>query len=522
MSRQSLVRSTGIVALSTLASRIMGFLRDMIVAAYFGASASMDGFYIAFRIPNLLRRLVAEGALTISFIPVYTEYLVKHGEDEAMVLAQKTLSILLVVLASLSALGIAFSPQIVSLFAYGFTDKAVLSLTVDLNRIMFPYLFCVGLVAFAMGVLNSHSYFFAPAFSPVLLNVGFITGAACFSRLFAQPLYGLALGVILGGLLQMALQLPYMLKTGFRMRFSLDFRHPGIRRIFRMIAPAVFGIAIYQINIFMSTLIASMLPPGSITYLYYSDRLTEVVLGVFIVSIGNVILPEMTRVTARDDLARLREIYLRSARAALFLAIPAAVALMAGGLPIVSVLFMRGRFSPLDAAMVERALFFASLGIGSIAVLRITTPTFYSLKDTRTPVISAAISFVLNISLGFLLMQTALRHAGLTLANSISSSVQVVILVVVLARRTGRLGGASLLTPVLKILAASGAMASVIVYMSGLWDWVRDPFPARLGGLALIVFMGGSVYFLCCTLLGVDEMRHLRERITGRLRRRDS
>lgn len=519
MSRQSLVRSTGIVALSTLTSRIMGFVRDMIVAAYFGASASMDGFYIAFRIPNLLRRLVGEGALTISFIPVYTEYLVNRGEEESLALAQKMFSILLVVLVSLSALGIIFSPQIVSLFAYGFTDEAVLSLTVDLNRIMFPYLFCVGLVAFAMGVLNSHNYFFAPAFSPVLLNVGFIVGAACLSRLFAQPLYGLAMGVILGGILQMALQIPYMIKSGFRMRLSLDLRHPGIRKIFRMIAPAVFGIAIYQINIFMSTLIASLLPSGSITYLYYSDRLTEIVLGVFIVSIGNVILPEMSRVTAREDFSGLKGIYLRSVKAALFLAIPAAAALMAAGIPIVSVLFMRGRFSAHDVAMVERALFYASIGIGSIAVLRITTPTFYSLKDTRTPVISAAVSFVLNISLGFLLMQTALRHAGLTLANSISSTVQVAILIIVLERRIRGSGGVALLAPVLKILASSAVMAAVIVFLSGLCNWTRDPFLTRLGILVLIVSSGGAVYFLCCALLGVEEMRYLREKLTARMRR---
>ncbi len=519
MVKNSLIRSTGIVAAATLASRIMGFIRDMIVASCFGASASLDGFFVAFRIPNLLRRLLAEGALTISFIPVYTEYLVNRGESGAMELAQKTLSILLMALFGITLAGIVFSPQIISLFAYGFTDAGVISLTVQLNRIMFPYLVFVGIVAFAMGVLNSHNYFFAPAFAPVLLNVGFIIGALWFSTFFREPLFGLAWGVILGGLLQTALQVPYMVKSGFRMRLSLDFRHPGIRKIFRMMAPAVFGIAIYQINIFMSTMLASMLPGGSISYLYYSDRITEIVLGVFIVSIGNVILPEMSRATAREDGEALRSIYLRSVSAALFVALPAAAALMAIGGPVISVLFMRGRFTEYHGEMVTRALFFASMGIGSIALLRITTPTFYALQDTRTPVLTSAVSFSLNIILGYVLMQTKLRHAGLTLANSVAVTVQVVILVVALSRRFGGMRYKDLVLPAARFLLASAVMAAVIFFMSGTVDWARGPLSQRVLVLALMIAAGGAVYFICCGLLGVEEIRYLRQRLAG-LRKR--
>ncbi len=519
MPSRSLIRSTGIVVLSTLFSRIMGFIRDMIVARYFGASGSLDGFFVAFRIPNLLRRLVAEGALTISFIPVYTEYLVNRGEEEALRLAQKTLSILLLVLALLVALGILFSPQIVSMFAFGFSDPLVVGLTVELNRVMFPYLFFVGLVAFAMGVLNSHGYFFTPAFSPVLLNVGFIIGAVCFRGLFKEPLHGLAWGVILGGLLQALLQVPDLVRSGFRMKISVDFNHPGIRRIFRMIAPALFGIAVYQINIFMSTVLASMLPPGSISYLYYSDRLTEMVLGVFIVSIGNVILPEMSRVTARNDGERLKRLYLLALRASLFIAIPAAAALMAAGLPVVSVLFMRGNFTAFHAEMTRRALFCSSIGIASIAALRITTPTFYSLKDTRTPVIAAVVSFVLNISVGYLLMRTALKHAGLALANSISVTVQVVLLYMWLSRRIGSIGARGLFIPILKYLFAGGVMAALVFYMSGFVDWLRDPFGRRALYLCAMVLAGGAAYFIVCALAGVEEMRHIMDRL-GTLRSR--
>lgn len=520
MAAQSMLRSAGIVMLSTLTSRVMGFVRDMIVAACFGASASLDGFFIAFRIPNLLRRLVAEGALTISFIPVYTEYLVNRGDREALELAQKTLSILLVVLASLCALGIVFSPEIVRLFAYGFTDEAALALTTDLNRIMFPYLFFVGLVAFAMGVLNSHGYFFAPAFSPVLLNVGFIVGALFFRKLFDEPLHGLAWGVIFGGVLQTVLQIPYMAKSGFRLRFSIDFKHPGIRSIFRLIAPAVFGIAVYQINIFMSTVLASMLAPGSISYLYYSDRLTEMVLGIFIISIGNVILPEMSRVSARDDLGALKLIYIRSVRAALFLAVPAAAALMAAGLPIVSVLFMRGAFTAYHAEMTARALFYASIGIASVAVLRITTPTFYSLKDTRTPVVTSAVSFVLNIGLGYVLMRTPLAHAGLSLANSISGTVQVGLLLWWLFRKIGAVAARPLVVPIVKYCLASGVMVAVILLVAGGVDWMNDPFARRVLFLALVVASGGAAYLLACLALGLEEMRYIVDKVRSVARRR--
>jgi putative peptidoglycan lipid II flippase len=513
MKKSSLVKSTGIVAASTLLSRIMGFIRDMLIAKYFGASGSLDGFFVAFRIPNLFRRLVAEGALTISFIPVYTEYLETKGEDEALKLAQKTLSILTLALTTIVSLGIIFSPQIVKIFAFGFSDPHTIDLTVYLTRLMFPYLFFVGLVAFAMGVLNSHGHFFAPSFSPVLMNMGFISGAMFMRDTFSEPLYGLAAGVLLGGVMQVITQIPYMIKSGFRMTISFDFAHPGIRKIFKMITPALFGIAIYQINILMSTILASFLPAGSISYLFYSDRLTEIVLGVFIVSIGNVILPEMSRFSARDNMAELRTLYTKAVSAALFLAIPASIALMTIGQPIISVLLMRGEFTPHHAAMTEKALFYASAGIFSISVLRITTPTFYSLKDTKLPVIASAVSFVINIVSGYILMQTELKHAGLTLANTISATVQMLILLVWLQKRTGKLNMREILIPVFKFTAAGALMAALLLSLAGYADWNSDPFSKRLFVLMGMVASGAAVYFLVCATLGVKEIKYAGERI---------
>ncbi len=524
MENPSLLRSTGIVALSTLASRVLGFVRDMIVAGLFGATGMLDGFFVAFRIPNLLRRLVAEGALTVSFIPVYTEYLVARGEHAALELAQKTLSILLVLLCAMVALGIVFSPEIVRVLAWGFGDAQVIALTVDLTRIMFPYLLLVGLVAFAMGVLNSHRCFFAPAFSPVLLNAGMITGALFLSGLFSQPLEGLAWGVVLGGVLQAALQLPYLARAGFRMRFSFDMGHPGMRKIFGMVSAAAFGTAVYQVNILMSTFLASLLAPGSISYLYYSDRLTEMMLGIFIAAIGNAVLPEMSRITALDDTATLRRLYARAAAASLFLAVPAAAGLMAAGGAVVPVLFMRGEFTAFHAEMTARALFCASLGIVPVALLRITTPVFYSLKDARTPVLAAAASFALNITLGYALMNTQLRHAGLALANSLAAALQAGILLGLLGRRIGGMPWREMLVPAARFLAAALGMAVPVRFLYRQADWYDDPLGTRVFFLVLLVCAGGVLYFIICAVLGAGEVRLLWNRflsLAGRANNKD-
>ncbi len=509
----SLLRSTGIVAGSTLISRIMGFVRDMLMAAFFGASGRTDAFFVAFRIPNLFRRFVAEGALTISFIPVYTEYLVNKGEKEALAVAQKTLTLLVILLVALVGLGEVFSPEIVRLFALGFPEGEILSLAVVLNRIMFPYLFMVSLVAFAMGVLNSHKYFFAPAFAPVLLNIGIIAGILGFSLFFSEPLYGVALGVLVGGVCQVILQVPYLVKTGFRVKVSFDLKHPGIRKIFRMLAPAVFGMMVYQINILVNTILASFLKEGSISYLYYTDRLTELVQGIFIVSIANVILPEMSQMSAVDDFDRLKKLYIDSLKSALFLAIPAAVALMAVGLPVISVIFMHGSFTPTDAEMTYRALFYAAAGIAPVSVLRLTTPTFYSLQDTKTPVKAALVALLLNGSLGYFLMQTSLHHAGLTLALTISSTVQTVILVLVLRRRVGAMGFKRLLAPLAKYLAASVLMLAAVMAIAMQVDWLRASLVMRIGFLAVVVIAGAGVYGIACLVLKVDEAVYVVKRL---------
>lgn len=509
----SLVRSTGVVAISTLASRILGFLRDMLTAQFFGASGSLDGFFVAFRIPNLFRRLTAEGAFSVSFIPVYTDYLVNRGEKDALELAQKALTALSMLLLLIVGLGILFSPQIVNVIAFGFDHPDKISLTVALNRIMFPYLIFVSIVAFSMGVLNSHNYFFAPAFSPVLLNVGIIAGIVLFSRFFTEPLYGMAWGVIFGGVLQLLLQIPYLIKSGFRLKISLDLSHPGVRKIGALMLPLMLGTAVYQINIFMSTVLASFLPDGSISYLYYSDRLTEIVLGVFIVSIGNVILPSMSKLSASNDFEKLNTMYATSLRASLFLALPSAAALMTIGYPIVSVLFMRQRFTPFDALMTEKALFYSSMGLAAIAVLRTTTPVYYSLKDTKTPVLTSFLSFIINISLGYVLMNTGLKHAGLSLANTIAVTVQILILLVLLRKKIGPIRLERFHSSILRIVAASAIMGAFLYFAAGKFEWQHAHFALRAASLVGLIAAGGGIYFLCAYLFNVPECRYAVNRL---------
>lgn len=515
-----ILRSTGIVALSTLASRILGFVRDMLLAAYFGAGGHTDAFFVAFKIPNLFRRFVAEGALTISFIPVYTEYLINKGGSEALELAQKTLSILLVILVMLLAAGEYFSPEIVRIFAIGFSDSETINLAVFLNRIMFPYLLFVSLVAFAMGVLNSHKRFFSSAFAPVFLNVGIIFGVLVLSNMFEVPLVGVSIGVLIGGFLQFLLQIPYMAKVGFKMRISIDLKHPGIRKIFTMLVPALFGMAVYQINSLIITVMASYLKPGSISYLYYSDRLTELVLGVFIVSIGNVILPEMSRLSANSNYSELKAVYIKSVRGALFMAIPACAALMGIGLPIISTIFMHNNFLPQDAYLTYRALFCASIGIIFLAVLRITTPTFYALKDTTTPVIGALLALVVNIIAGYVFMNTFLEHAGLMLALSVSSFVQVIFLLFLLNRKMGGMDFTSLRLPVIKFVLASVIMLTVCLAIAGRLDWFAASSPRRCVMLSLIIFAGILVYAAFCYILKVEEARYVAGFVLEKLKKR--
>lgn len=512
----SLFRSAGIVAASTMASRALGLIRDVLMAAFFSATGASDAYYMAFRIPNLVRRLVGEGVFTVSFIPVYTEYLVSRSEAGAMELARKTLVVLMVLLSLVVALGMVFAPEVIHVLAMGFSDPVQTGMTVMMFRIMLPYLLMAGFLAFSMGVLNSHRFFFAPSFAPVLLNVGIITGILFLGGLFDMPLYGVSAGVLAGGLLQVALQVPSLARAGFRMGRPSFRNDPGLRKIFRMGLLGVPAMGSQQINILVATLMASFLAPGSISFIYFSDRLHELVLGITVVSIGSVVFPEMSELSARKDYGRLGSLYSMSVRSALFMAVPATVALMVAGFPIVSVLLMHNRFTAHEAAMTYRALLYASTGIVGMAVCRITIPVYYALNDPRTPFYAALVSFVVNGACGYVLMGTCLAHAGLTFSVALAATAQMVFLTALLKKKSVPVAAGEILSSFLKQCAAAAVMGVLIRFIAGFADWSGDAFVRRLAVLVVLVVAGGGTYLAVCLALGVPEAGYLLEKIRRR------
>ncbi len=432
-------KAAGVVGAATLLSRIFGFLRDMAIAGFFGAGMGADAFFVAFRIPNLLRRLFAEGSLSIAFIPVFTDYLENQGREEAFALARSALRLLSVILAFVTILGILLSPILVRLIAPGFADTAdKMALTIALTRITFPYIFFICLVALCMGILNVLGHFAAPALAPVFLNLAIILSVFFISPHLTEPAVGLAVGVLIGGFLQLALQAPFMIAKGVRFWEQATFFHPGLKRVGKLMLPAVFGAAVYQINILVGTLLASLLPEGSVSYLYYADRLVQFPLGIFAIALATAVLPSLSRQAATRDMAGLHRTFGQAMSLILFITLPSMVGLIVLREPIVALLFERGAFEARATALTADALLYYSIGLWAFSSVRIVVATFYALEDTRTPVQMATISIIANILLSILLMGP-MKHAGLALATSLASMINLLLLI---RRLRERLNGA--------------------------------------------------------------------------------
>ncbi|MBW1824503.1 MAG: murein biosynthesis integral membrane protein MurJ, partial [Deltaproteobacteria bacterium] len=352
-----LVRTAGVVGFATLLSRILGYVRDMVIAYFFGTGDAADAFFVAFRIPNLLRRLFAEGSLTVAFIPIFTEYLVRESKKSAYEFSNAVFTLLSIVLVIFSCLGVICAPLIVKLMAWGFTgDASKFELTVLLTRIMFPYIFFISLVALCMGILNSLKHFFAPALAPVLLNLTLILSVIILMPYFSRPVLALAFGVIIGGFIQLALQIPFLKKKEVTLKFNFSFSHPGLRRLVKLMLPAVLGAAVYQINIVIITMIASFLPAGSVSYLYYSDRVFQFPLALFGIALATASLPAMSNQVAQNKMDDLKETLSHSLRLIFFITIPAMAGLAVLRVPIVRILFQRGEFSADATLLTAKAL----------------------------------------------------------------------------------------------------------------------------------------------------------------------
>ena len=487
------VKAASVVGTATFFSRILGFIRDAVIAWYFGAGFSSDAFIAAFRIPNLLRRLFAEGSLSAAFIPVFTQYLIRRGRTEAYALARSAIMLVSVLLLLIVIGGIIISPGIVKLVAPGFgSDKY--ALTVDLTRLMFPYIFFVGLVALSMGILNVLGHFAAPALAPALLNISIIGSVLIIAPRLSVPAVALALGVLVGGVCQLALQLPVLWRKGFRFRGKAQWLHPGLKQIGTLIPPVIIGGAVYQINIVVSTILGSLLAEGSVTYLYFADRLVQFPLGVFAIAAATAVLPSLSRQAAIEDYGALKDTFGHALKLVFFISMPAMLGLIVLRESIVALLFQRGEFDTLATQLTARALLYYSLGLWAFSAVRIVAATFFAMQDSRTPVKMAGISILANMAMGVVLMKP-LAHGGLALATSLSSILNLGLLVHALRSKLGALGWRNIARSFCRILISSLAMGGV-VWAAGrilLPDPVLDP-TGLLGGVAGCIAIGVCTY----------------------------
>ena len=508
--KSQVIKAAGVVGAATLLSRTLGYIRDAVIAWYFGAGLNSDAFIAAFRIPNLLRKLLGEGSISNAFVPVLTDYLAKDGKDEAFRLARSALWVLSIILVAVSIGGIILSPLIVKIIAPGFMDSpGKISLTITLTRIMFPYIFFIGLVALCMGILNVFGHFAAPALAPVLLNLAMIASVLFLCPHLSKPVLGLAVGVLAGGILQLVLQLPALVRKGFIWRQKTKIFHPGLRKIGQLMPPVILGGAVYQINVLVGTLLGSFLQEGSVTILYFADRLVQFPLGIFAIAAATAVLPSLSRQATLGDIEALKDTFGYAVRLTLFLTIPSMVGLIILREPIITLLFQRGEFSLQAARLTARALLYYAVGLWAFSAVRIVAATFFALKDTRTPMIMATVSILANIVLGIVLMRP-LDHGGLALATSLASVLNLGLLVHALRRKLGSLGWRRIAQSACKTLGSAAFMGTVV------WAVARRFIPTEGGtftelvtGLVACVMIGLIVFGVCSYIIKSPEFTNV-------------
>lgn len=498
----NLLKALATVSSMTLLSRVLGFVRDAVIARVFGAGLMTDAFFVAFKIPNLLRRLFAEGAFSQAFVPILAEYKNRRGPAETRELVNHVAAVLTVALVLVTAVGVAAAPWIVTISAPGFTatpDK--FALTVDLLRIVFPYILFIALTACAGGILNTWSRFAVPAFTPVLLNLSFIGFALFAAPWFDPPVMALAWAVFFGGVLQLAFQLPFLARIGMLPRLRLDFRDEGVRRVLKQMAPAVFGVSVGQISLLINTIFASFLVTGSVTWLYFADRLMEFPAGMLGVALGTILLPSLAKCHAEQSVRAYSELLDWGLRLTLLLAVPAAAALALLAVPLVTTLFHYGAFTETDVFHTRDAVIAYSIGLVGLIAVKVLAPGFYARQDIRTPVKIAVVTLVATQLMNLLLVGE-LRHAGLALSISLGACLNAGLLL------RGLLRGA-VYSPqpgwgifVFKLALAVYVMGAVIWLLSGpAQGWLGAGALERIGHLALLVFAGAVAYF--ATLWGL-------------------
>jgi putative peptidoglycan lipid II flippase len=501
----NLLRAAGAVSAMTMLSRITGFLRDMLIAIVFGAGALTDAFFVAFRIPNLLRRLFAEGAFSQAFVPVVGEYRQQQGDAATRELASRVFTLLAVALFLVTLVGVVAAPALVYLIGTGFAqDRDKFDLTVTMLRICFPYILFMSLVAFSAGLLNTYGRFKAPAFTPVLLNLSFIGFILLGAERFERPVMALAWAVFVGGLAQLLFQLPFLRAIGMVPRFSWAPRDPGLARILKLMAPAALGVSVAQLSLIINTNIATWLPDGSVSWISFADRLMEFPSALLGVALGTVLLPSLVRSHSAGDAEGYSRLLDWGLRLTLVLALPAAVALAMLATPIISTLFWHGEaFTRHDVLMTRHALIAYAVGLAGLILVKILAPGFYAKQDIRTPVKVAIATLVITQLLNLLFVPW-IRHAGLALSISAGALFNAGLLWFLMLR-----SGAYRPLPgwgafLFKLVVALYVMGGAIWYSMGRESsWFEIAAAARAGKLTLVVIAGAGAYFAALWAMGL-------------------
>jgi putative peptidoglycan lipid II flippase len=506
-SNRRITYHAGSLSILTAISRLLGLSREIIIAYLFGAGTATDAFFVAFRLPNLLRRLFAEGAITVSFIPIFARYLRKKGDEDARAFANSAFTLISIILVIITIIGIIFASGFVYITAPGFYKiPEKFSLTVSLTRLMFPFIFSIGLVALFSGILNTYNHFITPALAPIFLNLSIIAGTFIFYSAFTEPVYSLAIGVLIGSVVQLVVQIPPLLNRGYRFKFVLTPVHPGVKESSRLFVPAVFGAAVYQINLLVTTFLASFLSEGSVAFLWYAGRFFELPLGIFAVSVAVVSLPNLSLLASENRMVEWKSSVNYGLALTFFITIPSMLGLMVFVEPIIKIFYQMGKFTSSDTVNTASALFYYAPGLWAVGGSRIIVQAFYSLKDTRTPVKIAALTFVFNLLFSILLM-TPMQHNGLALATTLASMFNFFMLIILLRKKVGPLGFKSLLTSIIKTLIASGIMTMVLYYFTTLLSFNVYSRFVSAGILLGLIFIGILVFSAVAYLVNSSELR---------------
>ena len=526
---ESVVRSAGIVSVAVAMSRLTGLVREMVMARLFGAGFVYDAFLLGFRIPNLTRDLFAEGALSSAFVPIFTQTLAQRGRKEAAVLSNLVATALILIVGAFCLLGFIFSPALVDLLAEGFRQvPGKFELAVKMTRIMFPFLLLVALAAQAMGVLNACNRFAVPAMASTFFNIGSVVFGLAFGFwlgpvLGIAPITGMAIGVVMGGALQLVWQLPSLRSEGFSFRPSLDWNHPGLREIIRLMGPAILGNAAVQINVMVNTNFASRIPGnGPVSWLGYAFRFMQLPLGLFGVAIASATLPSISRSAGAGNFDEFRRTLSRSLGMVFLLTLPSSIGLMVLGNSMIGAIYQGGKFQAYDTQQTALALSCYAVGLAGYSALKVLNPAFYALHDARTPMIISLISIAVNYATASILLRgTSLGHAGLALSTSAVAIFGAVALFAILRGRIGGIYGRALADSIGRITVASAVMGGAVWLSShGVEIWLGVGRFARLVDLLISIPFGLIVFYGACRVLRVPELDLATRALAGPILRR--